>query len=173
MTTTATVERDGYVMGRSAHEYERLRTQARQWNDASGRVLDVIGIGPGDRCLDAGCGPGETMRLMAERVGLRGRVLGLDVDTELADTTGSSLRADGHAQCDFRIHDLTEDAAVPGAPYDLVYARLLLFHLPQRIDVLRRLWDAVAPGGHLLVQDYDVEPSDRCRPCRASTTSDG
>ena len=93
---------------------------------------------------------------MAERVGLRGRVLGLDVDAELADTTRSSLRAEGHAQCDVRIHDLTEDAAVPGAPYDLVYARLLLFHLPQRIDVLRRLWDAVAPGGHLLVQDYDV-----------------
>jgi hypothetical protein len=37
-----------------------------------------------------------------------------------------------------------------------VYARLLLFHLPQRVDVLARLWDAVAPGGHLLVQDYDL-----------------
>jgi hypothetical protein len=34
-----------------------------------------------------------------------------------------------------------------------VYARLLLFHLPQRVDVLARLWD---PGGHLLVQDYDL-----------------
>src|SRR5262249_44862349 len=38
----------------------------------------------------------------------------------------------------------------------LVYARLLLFHLPQRVAVLARLWDAVAPGGHLLVQDYDL-----------------
>ena len=37
-----------------------------------------------------------------------------------------------------------------------MYARLLLFHLPQRVDVLARLWDAVAPGGHLLVQDYDL-----------------
>ena len=46
--------------------------------------------------------------------------------------------------------------ADPGAPFDLVYARLLLFHLPQRVAVLRRLWEAVAPGGHLLVQDYDL-----------------
>jgi hypothetical protein len=37
-----------------------------------------------------------------------------------------------------------------------VYARLLLFHLPQRVAVLARLWDAVAPGGHLIVQDYDI-----------------
>ena len=57
MTTTATVERDGYVMGRSAHEYERLRTQARQWNDASGRMLDVIGIGPGTDAWTPGAAP--------------------------------------------------------------------------------------------------------------------
>ena len=37
-----------------------------------------------------------------------------------------------------------------------LHARLLLFHLPQRADMLGRLWDAVAPGGHLLVQDYDL-----------------
>ena len=43
-----------------------------------------------------------------------------------------------------------------GAPYDLVYARLVLFHLPERVAVLGRLWDAVAPGGHLVVQDYDL-----------------
>ena len=38
--------------------------------------------------------------------------------------------------------------------------RLLLFHLPQRVSVLARLWDAVRPGGHLVVQDYDLDPVD-------------
>ncbi len=41
-----------------------------------------------------------------------------------------------------------------------MYARLLLFHLPQRRAVLARLWDAVAPGGHLVVQDYDLRTVD-------------
>ena len=54
------------------------------------------------------------------------------------------------------MHDVTDDVPLPGAPFDLVYARLLLFHLPQRVAVLRRLWEAVAPGGHLVVQDYDL-----------------
>jgi hypothetical protein len=35
-------------------------------------------------------------------------------------------------------------------------SRLLLFHLPKRVAVLARLWDAVAPGGQLVVQDYDI-----------------
>ena len=93
---------------------------------------------------------------MAERVGPAGHVLGLDIDGAQGDLTFALLRREGHAQCDVQIHDLTDDVPVPEAPFDLVHARLLLFHLPQRVAVLRRLWDAVAPGGHLLVQDYDL-----------------
>ena len=60
---------DGYALGRTPEEYERLRAQARVWEAATGRLLDRVGLAPGARCLDAGCGPGETMRLMAQRVG--------------------------------------------------------------------------------------------------------
>jgi SAM-dependent methyltransferase len=118
--------------------------------------MDQLGLGPGGRCLDAGCGPGETMRLMAERVGSLGRVTGIDVDAPLGGQAVAMLHAAGRHQCDFASVDLTAGDAIPGAPFDLVYARLLLYHLPQRVAVLRRLWDAVAPGGHLLIQDYDV-----------------
>ena len=68
----------------------------------------------------------------------------------------AELHADGHRGCEFHTHNLTDDTPVPGGPYDIVYARLLLFHLPQRRAVLAKLWDAVAPGGHLAVQDYDL-----------------
>jgi ubiquinone/menaquinone biosynthesis C-methylase UbiE len=150
------LERDGYVLGRNAREYQRLRAQARTWNRATGRLLDEIALAPGARCLDAGCGPGETMRLLAERVGPAGEVVGVDVDATLGSTTREALRREGFEQCDVLVHDVTHDSPLPGAPFDLVYARLLLFHLPQRAAVLRRLWDAVAPGGHLVVQDYDL-----------------
>jgi ubiquinone/menaquinone biosynthesis C-methylase UbiE len=155
-TSSSLLERDGYVLGRNAQEHQRLRAQARAWNGATGRLLDVIRLAPGARCLDAGCGPGETMRLMAERVGPAGEVLGVDVDATLGSTTREVLRGEGFGQCEVLVHDVTDDLPLPGAPFDLVYARLLLFHLPQRVSVLRRLWGAVAPGGYLLVQDYDL-----------------
>ena len=155
-TKPEALRRDPYVLGRSEHEYDRVRAQARLWNRATGRLLDELGLARGAACLDAGCGPGETMRLMAERVGPEGRVLGLDVDGAAVVATRSALRSEGHEQCDTVVHDVTADGPLPGAPFDLVHARLLLFHLPQRVAVLRRLWDAVAPGGLLLVQDYDL-----------------
>ncbi len=155
-TTQAERRHDGYALGRAPQEYERLRAQSRVWEAATGRLLDEIGLAPGASCLDAGCGPGETMRMMAQRVGPAGRVLGIDVDARLGATAQASLHGAGHHHCHFHAHDLTAGEPIPGAPFDVVYARLLLFHLPQRAAVLARLWDAVAPGGHLAVQDYDL-----------------
>ena len=126
-----------------------------------------VGLGPGASCLDAGCGPGETMRAMAERVWpgpragyRRGRLAGCPG----AGDAASPWR--GHRHCSFSAQDLTAGEPIPGAPFDLVCARLLLFHLPQR----RGRAEAAAspgmpshPGGHLLVQDYDLRGiSTRC-----------
>ncbi|HUL26328.1 MAG TPA: methyltransferase domain-containing protein [Streptosporangiaceae bacterium] len=161
MTTTEAPRRqDNYALGRTPEEYDRLRAQARVWESATGRLLDRVGLAPGASCLDAGCGPGETMRLMAQRVGPTGRVLGIDVDAPLGAMALAALHGAGHRHCDFQAHDLTAGKPIPGAPFDVVYARLLLFHLPQRRAVLARLWDAVAPGGHLVVQDYDLRTVD-------------
>jgi SAM-dependent methyltransferase len=158
MSTTQTERRPGtYALGHTPEEYERLRAQARVWETATGRLLDQVGLSPGASCLDAGCGPGETMRLMAQRVGPAGRVTGIDVDAPLGGQAMAMLHHAGHRQCRFIQLDITDgDDPIPDTPFDLVYARLLLYHLPQRVSVLQRLWDAVAPDGHLLIQEYDL-----------------
>ena len=155
-TTATTTDPDGYVLGRTASEYGRLRAQARAWEPATARLLDQVGVAPGARCLDAGCGPGETMRLLATRAGPGGAVVGIDVDERLGAQAVDALHAAGHAQCAFAAVDVTSPAPIPGAPFDLVFARLLLMHLPDPTAVLARLWSAVGPGGHLVVQDFDL-----------------
>ena len=155
-SATANQAHGGYALARAPEEYERLRAQARVWESATTRVLDDVGLAAGHSCLDAGCGPGETMRLMAERVGPSGSVRGLDADAPLGEAAIAMLHAHGHRQCRFEHADLTAHSPISGPQCDLVYARLLLYHLPDRVAVLRRLWDAVAPGGHLVIQDYDV-----------------
>jgi 2-polyprenyl-3-methyl-5-hydroxy-6-metoxy-1,4-benzoquinol methylase len=159
-TTEAERQHDSYALGRTPLEHERLRAQARVWEAATGRLLDQAGLAPGARCLDAGCGPGETMSVMAQRTGPAGRVLGIDTDGVLGAAALAMLHRAGHRNCAFLAHDLTAGGPVPGGPFGVVYARLLLFHLPQRVAVLARLWDAVAPGGHLIVQDYDIRSAD-------------
>jgi SAM-dependent methyltransferase len=44
----------------------------------------------------------------------------------------------------------------PGA-YDVVYARFLLQHLSEPVDLLRRMWAAVRSGGLVMVEDPDFD----------------
>jgi ubiquinone/menaquinone biosynthesis C-methylase UbiE len=163
-----------YVMGRTPEEYERLRRQATIWQDATATLFDQVSLGPGARCLDVGCGPGETMRQMAERVGPSGAVIGIDTDGDLGRAAVDTLRAGSHTQCDFVEADIEADVegdgetglgkvAEPGT-FDLVFGRLILLHVSDPVAVLRRMWQWTAPGGHLVIQDYDLRVVDSYPP---------
>ena len=97
--------------------------------------------------------PGRWLRARRDdaRDGRAGRArrprAGVDADPALGAMTLAMLHGAGHRQCAFHTQDLAAAGPIPGAPFDLVYARLLLFHLPQRVDVLSRLWGRGRPRG--------------------------
>src|SRR5215471_8801564 len=93
--------RDDYVLGHSADEYGRLRRHAQTLAPVTTRLFHAIGLQPGWRCLDLGCGPGETMRLMGEFVGPSGEVTGLDRDTRAGREAIERLVATGTSRCRF------------------------------------------------------------------------
>jgi SAM-dependent methyltransferase len=149
-------ERDDYVLGHSQREYQRLVLQARVWEPSTRLALERVGLAAGARALDVGCGPGEAMRLMAERVAATGSVVGLDLDANLGTVALDALRKRGPDVYRFVAGDIAQMESVTGAPFDLVFARLLLFHMHQPAQILQRLWQWVKPGGVLLVMDYDT-----------------
>ncbi|KAI0942642.1 hypothetical protein AcW1_003216 [Taiwanofungus camphoratus] len=55
----------------------------------------------------------------------------------------------------FQQVDLTKPFALEKESFDVVHARLVMMHLPNGEDVLRRAIDLVKPGGWLLVEDPD------------------
>jgi SAM-dependent methyltransferase len=100
------------------------------------------------------------MRLMAERVGPAGQVVGLDSDGDLGRSAVDALRAAGHRQCTVVEADVESTDAIPDGGFDLVFGRLILLHVSDPVAVLRRMWRWVAPGGCLVVQDYDMRSVD-------------
>src|SRR5262249_51237808 len=126
------------------------------WEPSTRLALERVGLAAGASVLDAGCGPGEAMRLMAERVAANGSVVGLDMDANLGAVALEALRRRGPDVYRFVQGDVTQMPSIGGAPFDLVFARLLLFHMVQPAYILQRLWQWVKPGGVLLVMDYDT-----------------
>jgi len=75
-------------------ERRRLDLQAELYGRLSAWTLDALGLGPGQRAADLGCGSGVLLPLMAERVGPAGRVIRIDRDARLlaaAPRTGGTI----------------------------------------------------------------------------------
>lgn len=113
--------------------------------------LATTGVDEGWRCLELGAGGGSIAGWLAERVGTSGYVLATDIDTRYL----SSQPVAHFAHVDVRSHNIVSDP-VPTAEFDLIHERLVLIHLPQRDDILRKLVDALKPGGWLVVEEFDV-----------------
>ncbi|NGY65177.1 methyltransferase domain-containing protein [Lentzea sp. NEAU-D13] len=110
--------------------------------------LDEIGAGPGWRCLDLGAGGGSITRWLAERTGSTGTIVSVDLDTAyLVERPGIEVHQ----------HDINEGLPVDG-PFQLIHTRLLLMHLPRRVEILKTLVDALAPGGWLVVGEFSDRP---------------
>ena len=113
------------------------------------------------RCLDVGCGGGEVSLDLALRVGSGGAVVGVDLDGVKLDLARQVAMQRGVHNVEYRVANVY-DLAEP-ARYDLVYCRMLLQHLSRPVDVLTRMWAAVAPGGAIVVEDADF-PASFCEP---------
>src|SRR5205814_3436619 len=80
-------------------------------------------------------------------VGPTGHVLATDIDVSWL-TAG-----DGY---EVRRHDVAADPPPQPGTFDLVHARLVLVHVPDRARALATMAAALRPGGWLLVEDADT-----------------
>jgi ubiquinone/menaquinone biosynthesis C-methylase UbiE len=69
---------DGYVLGHSDRELERLRLQAKLVDPITRQFLAEAGLAPGMRVLDIGSGAGDVSFLAAGLVRPAGQVVGVD-----------------------------------------------------------------------------------------------
>ena len=146
-----------YIMGKTSAEYQRLRAQAKLWEEATKRVLLKAGVHAGMSCLDIGCGPGEVMRLMGEIVGPEGSVTGVDVDGNIGREALDMLRTTAGGQYTFHEIDVESRDRVPGSPFDVTFARLTLVHLKEPVAFLRKMMTWTKPGGIIAVQEHDFD----------------
>ncbi|MFJ7629121.1 class I SAM-dependent methyltransferase [Streptomyces sp. NPDC097595] len=111
------------------------------------RHVDQLGIGPGMRCWEVGAGGPSVPLGLAERVGPDGAVVATDIDVSWTEGVAGGV-------IEVRAHDVAADPPPEGG-FDLVHARLVLVHVTDRAEALRRMVRALRPGGVLLLEDAD------------------
>jgi ubiquinone/menaquinone biosynthesis C-methylase UbiE len=113
------------------------------------RISDLMDLG-GKRCLEVGAGGGSIALWLAERVGPEGSVLATDLHP---------VHIPSHERLTALQHDLVNEPA-PDGEFDLIHARIVLNHLPERQEIIHRLVGRLAPGGIFLVEEWDATNTD-------------
>jgi tocopherol O-methyltransferase len=132
-----------------SHAQSLLRTNAV--------MADAVGVGPGDRVLDAGCGVGGSSIWLAENRGAT--VVGVNVSPEQVAVARRYVR---RRALENRVTILHRDYKATGfgdGSFDVVWACESVAHSPDQRDFLREAYRLLKPGGRMIVRDiYQARP---------------
>jgi SAM-dependent methyltransferase len=134
---------------------ERLLVQGDALVADTGIMLDRIGVAPGWRCIDLGCGPRGITDLLSTRVGPTGRVVGLDADAVVLDYARQDASSRGVGNVDFVTGDIFR-TGLPAGSFDLVSTRFVLSNVGNAEGFLEECARLTRPGGCAAFQEADI-----------------
>lgn len=111
------------------------------------RALGDLGLKPGQRVLDVGCGTGESTRFLSRRYpGVQ--VEGMDLSPGMLDVAREQDAAGTYFEGDV--------GAIPRpeGTYDLVLTAFTFRNFPAHEAALREMLRVLAPGGRLMILDH-------------------
>lgn len=149
----------------------RLERRAKSADEIAARdaYLDLLGVAPGERVLDVGCGSGAVTREISRRLGNRGVAVGLDPSPALLDVARELAKEAGFGErVEFREGDARQ-LPFPDSSFDAVVCVTVLCHIPRGETAIPELVRVLRPGGRLGVFDLDTDMTTFTHPDRALT----
>jgi len=130
-------------------ERQRLALMSRLLDPMHRRHLDALGLRPGARTLEAGCGNGSMSAWLAGRIAPGGRAVAVDLDLSLVEEDVPGL--------ELRRADILA-GPVERAGFDLVTARAVLHHVADAPAAVANLVASARAGGAILLIEPDFLP---------------
>jgi ubiquinone/menaquinone biosynthesis C-methylase UbiE len=127
---------------------DRQETQDRMLAPVTELLLARARVAAGESVIDVGCGCGATAIALAEQVGARGHVLGLDISAPMLER--ARQRATPGLPVTFALADATVHA-FPPARADLLFSRFGVMFFADPVLAFANMRKGLAPGARVVL----------------------
>ncbi len=121
------------------------------------RVVEFLGLKPGERVLDVGCGTGVMVPYLLERVGDTGEIVAVDISPKMVAVAKRKFPPDEYPNVKFIAADVNETA--PENEFDAVLCYSCFPHFKDRRASIRRLAHSLKGGGTMAVAHSESRDS--------------
>jgi ubiquinone/menaquinone biosynthesis C-methylase UbiE len=109
----------------------------------------------GSCLVDAGCGPGLWIPLLARAINYQGRILGVDVSPEALVTAYKRMHGKRYERIVKFKRGLLEQLPVPYGSVDLIFSANVSQYLPDPVTIFTAMSRYLVTGGRLVMKDID------------------
>jgi predicted methyltransferase len=115
-------------------------------------VIRALDLKSGQVVVDIGAGDGYFTRRLARALAPQGKVIGLEIKSNLVEEMASDAKRLGLANYEARLVT-TDDPKLEPASTDLIFLCDTYHHIASRVAYFKKVGQALRPGGRLVILD--------------------